>query len=102
MHIAHNTLYCAYMYQSSLIKKLALFGASLSKPHIDHDNGPRMRNNGIYLCLYHLPRICCTLVHEICVHPEMLCVFQYIDMLTCVIYNCRLNSKNELVCCQDY
>ena len=27
--------------------------ASLSEPHIDHDNGPvHTRNNGIYLCAY--------------------------------------------------
>ena len=26
-----------------------IFRASLSKPHIDHDNGPHTRNNGIYL-----------------------------------------------------
>ena len=39
----------------------------------------------MYLGLYHLPRICCTLVHEIHVHPEILCVFQYIDVLMCVI-----------------
>ena len=38
--------------------------------------------------MYHLPRICHTLVPEIHVHPEMLHVFRYIDMLTCVSYNC--------------
>ena len=54
-----------------------IIGVSLSKPHIDHDNGPRTRNNGIYLSIYHLPHICCTLVPEIRVRPEMLCVFQY-------------------------
>ena len=41
-----------------------------------------------YLSMYHLPRICRTLVPEIHVHPEMLRVFRYIDMLTCVSYNC--------------
>ena len=41
-------------------------GASLSKPHIDHDNDPRMQNNAIYLSMYHLPRICRTLVPECC------------------------------------
>ena len=29
-----------------------IIGASLSEPHIDRDNGPRARNNGIYLCMY--------------------------------------------------
>ena len=44
--------------------------------------------------MYHLPRVCRTLVPEIRVRPEMLRVFQYIDVLTCVIYNCtRLNSQ---------
>ena len=61
---------------------------------------PRMQNNGIYmyvcmyLCLYHLPHVYCTLVPEICVCPDKLHVFRYIYMLTCVIYNCiRPNSK---------
>ena len=62
---------------------------NLSEPHIDHDNGPRTWNNAIY----HLPLVCRTLVPEIRVRPEMLRVFWYIDMLTCVIYNCRLNSN---------
>ena len=26
-------------------------GASLSEPHIDHDNGSRVRNNGMYLSI---------------------------------------------------
>ena len=30
-----------------LIKEI--IGASLSKPHIDRDNGPRMRNIGMYM-----------------------------------------------------
>ena len=48
----------------------------------------------MYLCLYHLPHVYCTLVPEICVCPDKLHVFRYIYMLTCVIYNCiRLNSK---------
>ena len=42
----------------------------------------------IYLSMYHLPRVCRTPVPEIRVRPEMLRVFRYIDMLTCVIYNC--------------
>ena len=75
---------------------LYIFGASLSEPHIDHDNGPRTQNNGMYLSMYDLRHICCILVPEICVHPEMLRVFRYIDALTCVIYNCtRLNSKDD-------
>ena len=50
----------------------------------------------MYLSMYHLPRICRTLVPEIRVRPKMLRVFRYIDMLTCVIYNCtRLNSQER-------
>ena len=49
----------------------------------------------LYLCMYHLPRICCTLVPEICVCPEMLCVFRYIDMLMCVIYNCMHSTEHQ-------
>ena len=30
---------------------LPLYGASLSEPHIDHDNSPRTWNNGMYLCI---------------------------------------------------
>ena len=57
---------------------------------------PRMWNNGINLCLYHLPRVCHTLVPEICVRPEIFRVFRYIDVLMCVIYNCtQLNSKDD-------
>ena len=36
--------------------------------------------------MYHLPRVCRILVPEIRVRHEMLRVFWYIDMLTCVIY----------------
>ena len=32
-----------------------------------------------------LPHVCRALVPEIRVRPEMFCVFQYIDVLTCVI-----------------
>ena len=41
--------------------------------------------HGIMACLYHLPHVCHTLVPEIHVCPEMLHVFRYIYMLTCVI-----------------
>ena len=32
--------------------KPLVIGVSLSEPHIDHDNGPRARNNATYLCIY--------------------------------------------------
>ena len=62
--------------------------AHWGEPHIDHDKGSPTWNNGtcIYISMYHLPHICCTLVPEICVRPEMLRAFQYIDVLTCMIY----------------
>ena len=87
---------CCNYYKSTPLLTFStdIIQASLSKPHIDHDNGPRARNNGIYLCLYHLPSICHTLVAEICVCPEMLNVFRYIEnMLTCVIY--KLHALND-------
>ena len=37
--------------------------------------------------MYHLPHVCHTLVPKIRVHPEMLHVFRYIDVFTCVVYN---------------
>ena len=58
------------------------------KPHIDRDSSPHM-----YICIYVsnilpiLPHVFHTLVLEIHVHPEMLRIFWYIDVLTCVIYN---------------
>ena len=47
----------------------------------------------MYLCMYHLPHVCRTLVPRIRVCPEMLRVFRYIDVLTCVIYNCRSTEQ---------
>ena len=35
-----------------------IIGASLSKPHIDHDNGPLARNNGIYPCIFLCMYVC--------------------------------------------
>ena len=85
----------------------------MSEPYIDHDKGSPTQNNCtcIYIIMYHLPRVCCTLVPEIRVCPEMLrvcpemlrvCpemlrVFQYIDVLmcTCVIYNCMHSTEQQ-------
>ena len=60
-------------------------GESLSEPHINHDNGPRRWNNGMSVSF---TQRCHTLVPKIRVCPEILRVFRYIVMLTCVIYNC--------------
>ena len=96
----YNTL---YMYTCCILNVI-WFSHSLGEPHIDHDNSSHTQNNGIYisiylsiyLSIYHLPCICHTLVPKICVHPEMLHVFRYIDVLMCLIYNCtRLNSKDD-------
>ena len=37
--------------------------------------------------MYHISRVCHTLVPKIRVRPEMLCVFWYIEVLVCVIYD---------------
>ena len=57
----------------------------------------------IYVSMYHLPHICRTLVPKIHVHPEMLRVFRYIEVLTCVIYNfdCQQQGPTR-VCREDY
>ena len=75
-------------------------GASLSKPHIDCNNGlPHGIMVCMYLFMYHLPHVCRTLVPEIRVRPEMLFVFQYIDLLMCVISTTALlNGKNDWNC----
>ena len=58
--------------------------------------------------MYHLPRVCCTLVPEIRVCHKMLCVFWCIDVLTCVIYSCMHLTEQQgqlellIVCHEDY
>ena len=73
---------------------------SLSKPHINHDNGTRARKNDIYLSIY----LC--IIYPVFVAPwflrscpEMLRVFWYINVLTCVIYNCRLTARTTGATC---
>ena len=67
---------------------MRLIGASLTKHHIDHDNGPCAGNNNCgYVYLYHLSHICRTLVPEIHVHHEMLHVFRYIDVVHVLLIN---------------
>ena len=34
-----------------------IIGASLSEPHNDHDNGPCVENNCIWVSMYYLPRV---------------------------------------------
>ena len=58
--------------------------------------------------MYHLPRVCRTPVPEISVRPEMRHAFWYIDVLTCVIYNCKHSTEQQgrlealIVCREDY
>ena len=74
------------MLNEFLIGMRQIIEVSLSEPNIDRDNSLRAQNNlSIHLCIIY-PSICRTLVPEICVRPEMLCVFRYIDVLMCVIY----------------
>ena len=47
--------------------------------------------------MYHLPRVCRTLVSEIRVRPEMLRVFRYIDVLTCVCISQERRERLELL-----
>ena len=58
-----------YMYGCDM-----MIGASLNKPHIDHDNGPRAQNNGMSVSMYRLPCVCHTLAPEICVRLENACL----------------------------
>ena len=82
-----------------------LIGASLNEPQIDHDNGPHARNNGIYvaiyICLYHLPCVYCTLVLEICVRLKCsVCS----GILTCLHawFTTVLDLAATRVCHEDY
>ena len=47
------------------------------------------------LYIYHLPRVCRTLIPEIRVRPEMLRVFRYIDVHAHVRDLQLLNSKDN-------
>ena len=66
---------------------LVIIEASLSKPHIDHDNSPA---HGIMVSLNVSIHVC--IIYPTFVAPWFLrsmyalkCVFWYIDVLTCVI-----------------
>ena len=41
-----------YLQGHFLLWIIIIIGASLSEPHIDHDNGLRMQNNSMYLSMY--------------------------------------------------
>ena len=59
---------------------------------------PSLRYVSIYVstCTCHLPRICCTLVPEICVRPETLRVFWSIDMLMCDLQLSSTEHQGQL------
>ena len=46
--------------------------------------------------MYHLPCVCHTLVPKIHVRPEILLVFQYIDMLKCVVKSIHDSTEQQL------
>ena len=50
---------------------------------------------GIMVSIFHLPCVCRTLVPEIRIRSEMLRVFRYIDMLTCMVYSCQLSIDDD-------
>ena len=96
-----RSLKCVNIRPCKAIAPLActIIGANLSEPHIDHDNSPRARNNGIYVCIIY--PVFVAPLFPLCL--EMLCVFQYIDVLTCLIYNCICTQTRMTgVCCEDY
>ena len=69
-----------------MVQFLNIIGASLSEPHIDRDNGPCARKNGIYLSIY----VC--IIYPAFVAPwfprsvyALKC--SVYDMQMCVIYN---------------
>ena len=93
-------LYSCRAAHIALCECVNIFGATLSEFHIDHDNRPRARNNCGYVCtcMY----IC--IIDQRLAHPgswdpctpwDALCI----DVLMCVIYNCR---TEHVVCREDY
>ena len=64
-----------------------LIGANLSEPHIDHDNSPCARNNGIYVCSYLSIYVC--IIYPVFVAPWFprsvytLKYSMYFSILTC-------------------
>ena len=67
----------------------------MSEPHIDLDNSPHAWKNGVYVSMYHLLPIWRILAPKIRVCHEMLRVFRYINVLTCVIYNCMHSTEQQ-------
>ena len=92
MHIqTHN-----YMYV--VIDCATVIGASLSEPHIDRDNVPRARKNGMSLSIYLCTYVC--IIYPAFVAPwfprsmyALKC--SVYDMLTCVIYNSTRSTEQQ-------
>ena len=79
---------CMYVYKQSIIR------VSLSKPHIDHDNGRCAQNNGMYPCIY--LHVC--IIYPMFValwFPRSVCalktVYSGILMCSCVLFTISLN-----------
>ena len=66
-------------------------GVSLSEPTLIMTMVPMSR----IMITYHLPCVCCTLVAKIHARPEVLCLFRYIDVLTCVAYNYMQSTEQH-------
>ena len=76
------------------------------KPEWAHDNGPRVRNNGLYLSVYVsiTPRLSHPDSWDLHVRPEMLCVFRYIDvrgLQLSIDWTARTTGATR-VCHEDY
>ena len=79
--------------------KSIVIGASLSEPHIDCDNNPRARNNGMYVSIYvsFYPRVCRTLVPEIRVcAPYGTCTSPCGHNHNSIFWKCLTNSVLSL------
>ena len=81
----------------SALRRPGSLSVQTTSPDLETERA-RPNINDVRLSIFYsiiLPRVCRTLVPEICVCPEMLRVFQYIDMLMCVIYNCAYSKEDE-------
>ena len=92
--------WCVYM----CVHCITIIRVSLSELHIDHDNVPRMRNNGMYLCIYLSIYLC--IIYPAFVAPWFLrsvyalkcSMYSGILMCSCVWFTTactQLNSEDD-------